>query len=58
VNTSGEAIIPYAYGGFANMKFDFVDQGSGFLFDPHCEWNARPLLDISSALSSPGDRKK
>jgi len=30
VNTSGEAIIPYAYGGFANMKFDFVDQGSGF----------------------------
>jgi len=29
-NDSGEAIIPYPCGGSINMKFNFVDQSSGF----------------------------
>jgi len=30
-NDSGEAIIPYPCGGSINMKFNFVDQSSGFI---------------------------
>ena len=57
-NDSGEAIIPYPCGGSINMKFNFVDQSSGF-YSIHTVNGTQDLcLNISTATSSPGDGEK
>jgi hypothetical protein len=55
---TGEGIIPYPCdGGFANMEFNFVDQGGGF-YSIHTVNGAMGLcLNISNATASPGDGK-
>lgn len=57
-NNGGEAIIPYPCGGFTNMEFNFVDQGSGFYSIHTVNGMLDLCLNISSAVSSPGDGKK
>jgi Ricin-type beta-trefoil lectin domain-like len=57
-NNSGEAIIPWPCGRSTNMEFNFVDQGSGF-YSIHTLNGTQDLcLNISTAVSSPGDGKK
>jgi Ricin-type beta-trefoil lectin domain len=57
-NNSGEAIIPWPCGGFTNMQFNFVDQGSGS-YSIHTVNGTQDLcLNISTGASSPGDGKK
>ena len=57
-NNSGGAIIPWPCGGFTNMEFNFVDQGSGF-YSIHTVNATQDLcLNISTAALSPGDGKK
>ena len=55
---AGEGIIPYPCGGgFSNMEFNLVDEGSGF-YTIHTTNGADGLcLNISQAASSPGDGK-
>jgi len=55
---SGEGIIPYPCdGGFANMEFNFVDQGGGFYSIRTVNGATSLCLNISNATASPGDGK-
>jgi O-glycosyl hydrolase len=56
---SGDAVIPYPCGGgFANMEFNFVDQGGGFYAIQTVNGAPGMCLNIADGAVSPGDGKR